>query len=93
MREWETIGASYKAHRMHTGHSLREWAKKRGYSIMDASRAERGLIDPRALSANVTVDLPRTNAMNTQTNSPAVSGCSSHDLLGSFESGRRENAE
>lgn len=53
MREWETLGAAYRADRQMNEATLREWAQKLGVGVVALSQAERGIIDPRSLhSAN-----------------------------------------
>lgn len=52
MREWTLIGSAMRAARLATRLSLREWAIAHNVPIFDASRAERGLIDPLTLPAN-----------------------------------------
>ena len=55
MKEWTIIGSAMRAARLATRMSLREWATARNIPIVDASRAERGLIDPLTLPANAEV--------------------------------------
>jgi len=53
MREWEVLGAAYRADRQMNGATLREWARKLNVGVVALSQAERGIIDPRSLhSAN-----------------------------------------
>ena len=51
MREWQNLGAAYKEDRQRNDRSLREEAKLRGYNVVTLSKAERGIIDPRELTA------------------------------------------